>query len=122
MPLTLSQVLSLILTVAAVVAVIFLVMFLNQLRRTAREAEKSLAKAQEVMDELKTIEAKLNKGLDDAGQVLQISRKAVTGVSNFASLVSFKFARPAARFLPFLVPLVRLALNQIKKKRRNENG
>jgi uncharacterized protein YoxC len=67
MILTLNQVLGIILTVAGVVAIVFLVLFLNQLRRTAREGEKTLAKAGETMDALQMIEAKLNASLDDVG-------------------------------------------------------
>jgi uncharacterized protein YoxC len=74
MLLTLNQVLLIILTVAAAVAVAFLVTFLNQLRRTAREAEQALAKARELMDGLKEIEAKINTSLDDVGQASRKSR------------------------------------------------
>ena len=81
MTLTLNQVLWIILTVAAVVAVIFLVQFLIQLRKTAREGEKTLIKAQEAMDELKVIEAKINVSLDNVGEVLATSKRAVAGIS-----------------------------------------
>ncbi|MCK7499616.1 MAG: hypothetical protein MZW92_61375 [Comamonadaceae bacterium] len=89
MTLTLNQVLWIILTVAAVVAVVFLVLFLIQLRKTAREGEKTLIKAQEAMDELKVIEAKINVSLDNVGEVLATSKKAVAGISgatNFLTL------------------------------------
>ena len=81
MTLTLNQVLGIILTVAAVVAVTFLVLFLNQLRRTAREGEKTLVKAQETMDGLQVIEAKINSSLDNVGEVLAASKKVVSGLS-----------------------------------------
>src|SRR5512137_1673449 len=80
MTLTLNQVLGIILTVAAVVAVTFLVLFLNQLRRTAREGEKTLVKAQETMDGLQVIEAKINSSLDSVGEVLAVSKKAAAGL------------------------------------------
>ncbi len=117
MVLTLNQVLGIILTVAAVVAVIFLVLFLIQLRRTAREGERTLIKAQETMDELKVIEAKLNASLDNVGEVLAVSKKAVTGLSQASLFLTSKVVRPSAKYWPLLFPLVSLGLRQLKKRK-----
>jgi len=122
MTLTLNQVLGIILTVAAVVAVTFLALFLNQLRRTAREGEKTLAKAQEMMDGLKEIEAKINASLDNVGEVLATSKKAVTGLSEIMFFVTSKVIRPSAKYWPFLFPLVRLGLQQMKKRKEKKDG
>jgi hypothetical protein len=122
MTLTLNQVLSIILTVAAVVAVIFLVQFLIQLRKTAREGEKTLIKAQEAMDELKVIEAKINVGLDSVGDVLATSKRAVAGISGVTNFLGSSVIRPSARFWPILFPLISLGLRKMKKKRRNKDG
>ena len=122
MPLTLNQVLGIILTVAAVVAVTFLALFLNQVRRTAREGEKTLAKAQEMMDGLKEIEAKVNASLDNVGEVLATSKKAVTGLSEITFFLTSKVIRPSARYWPFLFPLVRLGLQQMKKRKEKKDG
>jgi uncharacterized protein YoxC len=122
MPLTLNQVLGIILTVAAVVAVTFLALFLNQLRRTAREGERTLVKAQETMDGLKVIEAKINSNLDNVGEVLATSKKAVSGLSEIAFFVTSKVIRPSARYWPFLFPLVRLGLQQLKKRKEKKDG
>lgn len=122
MPLTLNQVLGIILTVAAVVAVTFLALFLNQLRRTAREGERTLVKAQETMDGLKVIEAKINSNLDNVGEVLATSKKAVSGLSEIAFFVTSKVIRPTARYWPFLFPLVRLGLQQLKKRKEKKDG
>jgi uncharacterized protein YoxC len=122
MQLSLSQVLFLVLTIAAVVAVIFLVRFLIQVRRTAREGEKTLAKAQELMDGFKEIEAKINASLDDVGQVLQTSKKAAAGVSEIAAFVTTKVIRPSAKFWPFLLPLVRIGWLQLKKRKEKNHG
>jgi uncharacterized protein YoxC len=122
MPLTLNQVLGIILTVAAVVAVTFLALFLNQLRRTAREGEKTLAKAQEMMDGLKEIEAKVNASLDDVGEVLATSKKAVTGLSEIMFFLTSKVIRPSARYWPFLFPLLRLGVQQMKKRKEKKDG
>jgi len=122
MTLTLNQVLGIILTVAAVVAVTFLVMFLNQLRRTAREGEKTLVKAQETMDGLQVIEAKINASLDNVGEVLAVSKKAVSGLSEITYFLTAKVIRPSAKFWPFLFPLVRLGLQQMKKRKEKKDG
>jgi hypothetical protein len=122
MPLTLNQVLSIILTVAAVVAVTFLALFLNQLRRTAREGQKTMAKAQEMMDGLKEIEAKVNASLDIVGEVLVTSKKAVTGLSEITFFLTSKVIRPSAKYWPFLFPLLRLGLQQMKKRKEKKDG
>jgi hypothetical protein len=122
MTLTLNQVLWIILTVAAVVAVTFLALFLNQLRKTAREAEKTLVKAQETMDRLQVIEAKINASLDNVGEVLATSKKAVSGLSEIALFLTSKVIRPSAKYWPFLFPLVRLGLQQLKKRKEKKDG
>lgn len=122
MTFTLNQVLGIILTVAAVVTVTFLVMFLNQLRRTAREGEKTLVKAQETMDGLKVIEAKINFSLDNVGEVLATSKRAVAGLTGVTHFLSSSVIRPSARFWPLLFPLLSFGLQKMKKKRRNKDG
>ena len=122
MLLTLNQVLGIILTVAAVVAVTFLVLFLNQLRKTAREGEKTLVKAQETMDGLKEIEVKINAGLDNAGEVLAASKRAVTGLSGITYFLTSRIIRPSARFWPFLFPLLSFGLHQMKRKKEKKDG
>ena len=122
MTLTLNQVLAIILTVAAVVAVTFLALFLNQLRRTAREGEKTLAKAQEMMEGFKEIEAKVNASLDSVGEVLATSKKAVAGLSEVTFFLTSKIIRPSAKFWPFLFPLLRFGLQRMKKRKENKDG
>jgi ABC-type transporter Mla subunit MlaD len=122
MTLTLNQVLAIILTVAAVVAVTFLVMFLIQLRRTAREGEKTLVKAQEAMDGLKVIEAKIDSSLDNVGEILAVSKKAAAGLSEITFFLTTRIIRPSARFWPFLIPLARLGLVQWKKRKEKKDG
>ena len=122
MTITLNQVLGIILTVAAVVAVTFLAMFLNQLRRTAREGEKTLVKAQETMDGLNVIEAKINASLDNVGEVLATSKRAVAGLTGVTHFLSSSIIRPSARFWPLLLPVLSFGLQRMKKKRRNKDG
>jgi hypothetical protein len=122
MTLTLSQVLSIVLTVAAVVGVTVLSLFLLQLRRTAREGEKTLIKAQETMDGLQAIEAKINANLDNVGEVLATSKKAVSGLSEITFFLTSKIIRPSARYWPFLFPLLRFGLQQMKKRKEKKDG
>jgi len=122
MPLTLNQVLLIILTVAAVVAVVFLVRFLIQLRRTACEGEKALAKAQEIMDGMKEIEAKLNASLDDIGQVVQTAKKAATGLNQVTGFLSTRVVQPSVKFWPLLLPLVRFGWLRLKKRKEKKDG
>jgi len=121
MSLTLSQVLSIVLTVAAVVGVTVLSLFLLQLRRTAREGEKTLIKAQETMDGLQAIEAKINANLDNVGEVLATSKKAVSGISEITLFLTSKIIRPSARYWPFLFPLLRFGLQQMKKRKEKKD-
>ncbi len=122
MTLTLNQVLGIILTVAAVVAATFLALFLSQLRRTAREGEKTLAKAQEMMDGMKEIEAKINASLDNVGEVLATSKKAVAGLSEITLFLTSKVIRPTANYWPLLLPLVRFGWRQMKKRKEKRDG
>jgi len=122
MLLTLNQVLAIILTVAAVVVATLLALFLVQVRRTAREGEKALAKAQEVMAEMKALEVKLHDGLDDFGQVLATSKKAVSRLSEMTFFLSTKVIRPSAKFWPFLFPLLRFGWQQMKKRKERHHG
>ncbi|MEN6559316.1 MAG: hypothetical protein ABFD52_00890 [Acidobacteriota bacterium] len=122
MTLTLNQVLGIILTVAAVVAVTYLVLFLSQLRRTAREGEKALIKAQEAMDEMKVIEAKINASLDNVGEVLAVSKRAISGLSEISLFLTSKVIRPSAKFWPILFPLVSFGLRQLKKRKEKKDG
>lgn len=122
MLLTLNQVLFIILTVAAVAAVTALVLFLSQLRRTAREGEKTLVKAQELMNEFRIIEAKINTSLDDVADVLGKSKKAVAGISDIAFLLSTRVIRPSAKYWPILFPLLRYGWRQMKKRKEKNNG
>ena len=121
MTLTLNQVLFIILTLAAVVAVTFLAMFLSQLRRTAREGEKTLIKAQETMDGLQAIEAKLNASLDNVGEVLATSKKAISGLSEISLFITSKVIRPSVKYWPFIFPLVRFGLQQMKKRKEKKD-
>ncbi|HOJ26931.1 MAG: DUF948 domain-containing protein [Candidatus Saccharicenans sp.] len=122
MLLTFNQTLFLILTVAAVVIAVFLVLFLIQLRRTAREAEKSFQELQVTLDKLKKIEDKLDHRLDETGKVIESAKKTVSGLSELSLFLTTRVIRPASRYWPVLFPLVRFGWQMIKKRKEKKNG
>ena len=122
MLLTFNQTLFLILTVAAVVIAVFLVLFLIQLRRTAREAEKSFQELQVTLDKLKKIEDKLDHRLDETGKVIESAKKTVSGLSELSLFLTTRVVRPASRYWPVLFPLVRFGWQMIKKRKEKKNG
>ena len=122
MTLTLNQMLLIILTVAAVVAVTFIVLFLAQLRKTAQEAQRTLIKAQEMMEDFKEIEAKLNANLEAVGEVVNQSKKALSGLSQMSSLVPPNALRSSAKYLPIIIPLLRFGWQLIKNRKEKHNG
>ena len=122
MSLTLSQFLFLVLPFAAVVAVTFLVMFLNQLRKTAREGEKTLIEARELVSNLNATSLKVNQKVEELGEVVDAARKAAVGISAASMFLSSRIMRPASRYWPFIFPLVRLVMRQWREKKKEENN
>ncbi|HAV41586.1 MAG: DUF948 domain-containing protein [Candidatus Aminicenantales bacterium] len=122
MLLTFNQTLFLILTVAAVVIAVFLILFLLQLRRTAREAEKSLQEFQVTLEKLKTIEDKVERRLDETGTIIQSAKKTVSGLSELSLFLTTRVVRPASKYWPVIFPLVRFGWQLIKKRKEKKNG
>ena len=122
MLLTFNQTLFLILTVAAVVIAVFLILFLLQLRRTAREAEKSLQEFQVTLEKLKTIEDKVERRLDETGTIIQSAKKTVSGLSELSLFLTTRVVRPASKYWPVIFPLVRFGWQMIKKRKEKKNG
>lgn len=110
MELTLNETLFLLLTIVAVVVAVFLVRFLIQLRRTARAAEKAIG-------ELQALERKVSARVDDVGEVLESSKRAVSGISEIALFMATKVVRPASNYWPILYPLLRFGWQRYKKKK-----
>ena len=120
MLLTLSQFLFLILTFAAVVAVTFLVIFLIQLRKTAREGEKTLIEVHALVANLNATSQKVNQKIEELGDVVDAARKAAVGISDVSMFLSTRVMKPATRYWPFILPLIRLVLRQRKNKKKKE--
>lgn len=122
MSLTLNQFLFLVITIAIVVAVTFLVMLIVQLRKTAREGEKTLNEIRELAKNLKETERNVNAKIDDLGSVLEATKKTAVGISEIAWFLTTKIVKPSSKYWPFLFPFIRFGWRQIKKRKEKKNG
>ncbi|MGB9862931.1 MAG: hypothetical protein ACPLPQ_03905 [Candidatus Saccharicenans sp.] len=121
MLLTFNQVLYLLLTVAALVLAVVLAVFLLQLRRTAREAEKSFQELQLVLQRFEKIEDKLERRLDEAGEIISSTKKAASVLGELSIFLTTNVVRPASRFWPVLFPLLRFGWQLMKKRKEKKN-
>ncbi|MEE8604529.1 MAG: DUF948 domain-containing protein [Candidatus Aminicenantaceae bacterium] len=121
MPLTLNQFLLLIITIAVVIAVTFLVNLLRQLRKTAREAEKTLIEVKMLVGETRETSRILQSRIEDVGELVQASKKTAVSVSEIAWFATTKILRPSSKYWPFLFPLMRLGWRQAKKFKEEKN-
>ncbi len=117
MSLSLSQFLWLVLTFAAVIAATFLVVFLIQLRRTAREAEKTLIEMRTLAGSLQVTSQKINQKLDDLGSLVDAAQKTANGLSNVSWYLSTRVARPAYRYWPLVLPFLRWVWRRWRKRK-----
>lgn len=121
MPLTLNQFLLLIITIVVVIAVTFLVNLLRQLRKTAREAEKTLIEVKMLVGETRETSRILQSRIEDVGELVQASKKTAVSVSEIAWFATTKILRPSSKYWPFLFPLMRLGWRQAKKFKEEKN-
>jgi uncharacterized protein YoxC len=121
MPLTLNQFLLLVITLAVIVAVVFLVNLLRQLRKTAREAEKTLIEIKMLVGETRETSRILQSRIEDVGELVQASKKTAVSVSEIAWFATTKILRPSSKYWPFLFPLMRLGWRQAKKFKEEKN-
>ncbi len=122
MLLTLNQVLWLILTTAAVIAITFLILFLIQLRKTAREGERTLFELRELVKDLRETEQKIDENMSHLAEIVQASKKTVTNLSQITGFVTTKVIRPSSRIWPFVFPLLRMSWQLYKKKRKEKKN
>ena len=122
MLLTFNQVLWLILTIAAVVAVTFLVLFLVQLRKTAREGERTLFEVRELVKDLRETEQKIDENIGQLAEIVQASKKTVASLSEITGFVTTKVIRPSSKIWPFVFPMLRMSWQLFKKRKEKRNG
>jgi hypothetical protein len=122
MSLTLNEFLFLVITIAVVVAVTYLVMLMIQLKKTAKEGERTLIEINALVKRLKETSEKIDDKVEDVGEIVQATKKTATGLAEVSMFLAYRIIRPASRYWPFLFPLVRLGLRQLKKKKEAKNG
>jgi type II secretory pathway pseudopilin PulG len=121
MPLTLNQFLLLVITIAVVVAVTFLISLMRQLRKTAREAEETLADIRMLSEETRETGRLLQAKIEDAGEMVHASKKIAVNLSEISWFLIAKILRPSSKYWPFLFPLIRLGWRQAKKFKEGKN-
>lgn len=117
MQITLNQALWLVLTVAAVVALAFLAHLFFQLARTAKQAQAAMAEATTLLRNLQETERKVNLAVEDLTGTMQAVRKLTESASEVALFLTTKVVRPSSKWWPFVFPLLRMGLAQIKKRK-----
>jgi hypothetical protein len=122
MSLTLNQFLFLVITISIVVAVTYLVLLMIQLRKTAKEGERTLLEINALVKRLQDTTAKIDGKVDDMGEIVQATKKTAIGLAEASTFLVYRVVRPAFRYWPFLFPLVRLGLRILKKKKEAKNG
>ncbi len=122
MSLTLNQFLLLVITIAVVVAVTFLITLFIQFRKTAREGEKVLFEARNLINNLKQTERKINAKIDDVDDVVKATKKTAESISEIAWFLSAKVIKPSSKFWPILLPVLRVGWRRLKKRKEDKNG
>jgi len=122
MSLTLNQFLFLVITIAVVVAVTYLVMLMIQLKKTAKEGERTLFEINALVKRLQDTSEKINGKLNDVDEIVNATKKTAIGLAEALTFIVIKIIRPSSRYWPFLFPLMRLGLRVLKKKKEAKNG
>lgn len=119
MELTLNQFLLMVLTMAAVVAVTVLVIFLLQLKRTAKEAGETLGEIRNLVSYLQQTSLKVNTKLDEAGEIVEATRRTALSISEIAWFLAMRVIKPSSKYWPFIFPLIKLGWRQLKKQKKS---
>ena len=122
MSLTLNQFLFLVITIAVVVAVTYLVMLMIQLKKTAKEGERTLFEINALVKRLQDTSEKINSKLNDVEEIVSATKKTAIGLAEASTFIVAKIIRPSSRYWPFFFPLMRLGLRVLKKKKEAKNG
>jgi len=119
MELTLDQFLLLVITIAVVVAVTFLITLFLQLRRTAKEGEKTLGEIRSLVTSLTQASQKATERIDDVEEMLKTAKKTASQLSEITWFLSSKIIRPSSKYWPIVLPVFRLGWRQWKKRKEN---
>jgi hypothetical protein len=110
-----------VLIAAAVVAVVFLVRLFIQLRTTAGEAEKTLVEVRVLVQKLSELDLEVKARVEELGDMLGTSKKAVVGLSEATMLVTSKLLPAPAKFLPLVLPVARFVVRQMKTRKEKHH-
>jgi len=119
MELTLDQFLLLVITIAVVVAVTFLITLFLQLRRTAKEGEKTLGEIRSLVTSLTQASQKATERIDDVEEMLKTAKKTASQLSEITWFLSSKIIKPSSKYWPIVLPVLRLGWRQWKKRKEN---
>jgi hypothetical protein len=122
MSLTLNQFLFLVITIAMVVAITYLVILIIQLKKTAKEGERTLFEINALVKRLQDTSEKINGKMDDVDEIVKATKKTAIGFAEASTFMVAKIIRPSSRYWPFLFPLMRLGWRVLKKKKEAKNG
>ena len=112
----------LVITIAMVVAVTYLVMLIIQLKKTAKEGERTLFEINALAKRLQDTSEKINGKMDDVDEIVKATKKTAIGFAEASTFMVTKIIRPSSRYWPFLFPLMRLGWRVLKKKKEAKNG
>jgi hypothetical protein len=115
MTLTLNQFLLLIIAFAAVVAVCFLIVLFIQLRRTAKEGEKTLVSIRELAQNLDRTNQQVQDRIDEASDVLKSAKDTASNLAQATLFITTRMVKPSSKYLPFLLPLIRFVWRHWRK-------
>ena len=121
MQLTLNQFLFLVITIAVVVAVTFLVTLFVQLRKTAKEGEKTLVEIRSLARNLNETSQKALGKIDDVDETLQAVKKTAGRLSEITWFLTTRMIKPSSKYWPILFPLIRLGWRHWKKRKEKNN-
>jgi uncharacterized protein YoxC len=122
MPLTLNQFLWLVITLVVVVVATWFVLFLQQLRRTAGEAEKTLAELRHNLQEFNELQAIIREKVETLGETVESSRKIASSLADILGFLAIRVVRPASRYWPLIFPILQFLWRQKKKRKEKSHG
>lgn len=121
MSLTLNQFLFLVITIAVVVLTTYSVVLMIQLKKTAKEGERTLFEINALVKRLQETSERINKKADDVDGIVKATKKTALGLAEISTFVAMRIIRPSRKFW-FLFPLLRLGWRISKKKKEDKNG
>ncbi len=122
MALTLNEFILLVITFSAVVVATVITIFFIQLKKTAKEGESTLREIKELVKSLRTTGQKVNDKLDELGEMIEVTKKTASNISEIAGFVISRVLRPSFKYWPLIFPLLNFGWRQLRKKKGGRDG